>query len=282
MDKATFITYLKAPEKLDKESINDLMDLAIQFPYCGIVQSLLSMNMHLINHIVYDSQLKLAASMVPDRNILRLQISKIAQLKVVPDLPDEYSKAKSTKVDSSSETTESQQKKPDDRSSKEKPKTEIKDQQTERNQQQQKIKEQKHTAETPAEIPDESKSEHKKQSLEELKRILAERIKEIEQEKRGNQKGQKQGIPPSKKALIDKFINENPSISRPKPEFYNPVTVAHNSVVDQENIVSETLAKIYLNQGHHDKAISIFEKLSLKYPEKSSYFAALIEEAKKQ
>ena len=65
MDKASFITYLKEPEKLSKESITDLMDLAMQFPYSGIVQSMLAINMHLINHIVYDSQLKLAASLVP-------------------------------------------------------------------------------------------------------------------------------------------------------------------------------------------------------------------------
>ena len=122
--------------------------------------------------------------------------------------------------------------------------------------------------------------DEKRKSLDELKAIIAARLKQIEEEK---QKKTEQPEPKklSRKELIDKFILENPSISRPKAEFYNPISVAQNSIIDQENIVSETLAKIYEKQGYFDKAISIYQKLGLKYPEKSRYFAAQIERVQK-
>ena len=123
-----------------------------------------------------------------------------------------------------------------------------------------------------------SSLEEKKKSLEELKAIIEKRINELEAEKAGENNGVETL---SKNEIIDRFIAENPSISRPKQEFFNPISAAQDSVTDQENIVSETLARIYLNQGYTDKAISIYEKLRLKYPEKSIYFADLILKVKK-
>ena len=77
--------------------------------------------------------------------------------------------------------------------------------------------------------------------------------------------------------LVDRFIQTDPRISKPsKAEFFSPIQMARKSVEDNDMIVSETLAKVYIDQGNTEKAIHIFRKLSLLYPDKSTYFAALI------
>ncbi len=122
--------------------------------------------------------------------------------------------------------------------------------------------------------------EEKKKSLDELKELIASRLQQIEEEKQKQDEEQpKRKL--TKAELIDKFIAENPSISRPKAEFFNPISAAQSSNRDEENIISETLAEIYAKQGFFDKAISTYQKLILKYPEKSVNFAARIEELKK-
>jgi len=52
------------------------------------------------------------------------------------------------------------------------------------------------------------------------------------------------------------------------------------SVREKEEIASEALAKLYAAQGHHKKALKMYEKLSLINPQKSGFFAPLIENLK--
>jgi hypothetical protein len=81
--------------------------------------------------------------------------------------------------------------------------------------------------------------------------------------------------------LIDKFIIANPRIEPQKDKSYVPDDDISKPYVEEAGgLVTETLAKIYINQGYYSRAMDIYEKLSLKFPEKSSYFASQIEKVK--
>ncbi|MBP9070037.1 MAG: hypothetical protein KBG47_11055 [Bacteroidia bacterium] len=85
------------------------------------------------------------------------------------------------------------------------------------------------------------------------------------------------------KQLIDKIIDTNPtSIKLNKDtKFFVADQKAKESLLENEELVTETLAKIYALQGNVNKAIRAYQILSLKYPNKSAYFASLIEELRK-
>jgi len=79
--------------------------------------------------------------------------------------------------------------------------------------------------------------------------------------------------------IIEQFIQQEPRIT-PMKAYNNPVNMARKSVQESDELITETLAAIYAQQGNFEKAISFYEKLSLKIPEKSAYFAALIKDLK--
>ena len=81
--------------------------------------------------------------------------------------------------------------------------------------------------------------------------------------------------------LIDKFIIANPRIEPNRDKTDYPVDDISKPFIEETGgFVTETLARIYVSQGYYSKAIDIYEKLSLKFPEKSSYFASQIEKVK--
>ncbi len=71
--------------------------------------------------------------------------------------------------------------------------------------------------------------------------------------------------------LIDKFIENNPKIT---PIAKDAIIPAIQPIIDDTSyLMTETLARVYLEQKKYTKAIQAYEILILKYPEKSSFFA---------
>jgi hypothetical protein len=80
--------------------------------------------------------------------------------------------------------------------------------------------------------------------------------------------------------LIDKFISDNPKIV-PREKTETPIETKESAKFDQNELMTETLAKVYLEQKNYKKAIQSYKILSLKYPEKSGFFADRIKAVQK-
>jgi hypothetical protein len=75
--------------------------------------------------------------------------------------------------------------------------------------------------------------------------------------------------------LINDFISKSPRIEPSQSESFEDMAL--ESSIENEELMTETLARVYVEQKKYDKAIAAFTVLSLKYPEKSSFFADRIE-----
>jgi len=79
------------------------------------------------------------------------------------------------------------------------------------------------------------------------------------------------------KKITENFLQKKPKISSlNNKEFFNASNIAKESLIEDTDLVTPTLAKVYLEQGHYEKAISTYKKLILKYPEKNSLFVSQI------
>ena len=75
----------------------------------------------------------------------------------------------------------------------------------------------------------------------------------------------------SKTSIIDRFIEKNPKIKPVVKDKDITVLVSENE--SSSSLMTETLAKVYLEQKKYENAIQAYKILSLKYPEKSGFFA---------
>lgn len=78
--------------------------------------------------------------------------------------------------------------------------------------------------------------------------------------------------------IISRFIAINPTISRPKTEFFNPLIKSKESDTMNDDLATETLAKIYRSQNLVERAMDVYVRLMAKYPEKAAEYQKAIDE----
>lgn len=239
MDAVQYLSYQKMPLSVSERSLKELEELIVRAPWFTDAQILYALNLYRENHHSYPAQLKKAAIYAPDRRILKSLIDQFRQA----DMP----------------------------AGKESPAKEI-------------IPPGEETVPAPETLLSVTEVQADETGLrEQLLTIVHRRLAEIDSEKRSVPAVPEAAdlqLPKrilSKEELIERFIREEPRISTPKTSFFNPTQTAIRSNTDDEEIVSETLARLYAEQGNQAKAIKIYEKLGLLFPEKSRYFAAQIE-----
>lgn len=86
--------------------------------------------------------------------------------------------------------------------------------------------------------------------------------------------------------IIQTFIQRNvsfkPQSLQALPDPSTQADLTQESSVLHDNLLTETLAQVLFRQGKVQRAVDVYTKLSLKFPEKKTYFAALAEELKTQ
>jgi tetratricopeptide (TPR) repeat protein len=319
LNKERFISYLQDPGLLNQDTLPEMENLVREFPYFQSARMLYALNLLQTDHMLYESELKNTAIHAGDRRMLKkhldnLQSAAESEEKVIVEEP----KTPEVKEDTDQEKLTIEQpglsiekEMPPEEETADPEPEEIAAAEKEVELDEPVITDEEVIQEvaeleplpdkvvkedlTETEASEETVVETKEDRMAMLKSIVEARLRAIEEERRAalEEAAASDEVPAAVSSvtesptvpeteLIDEFIKNEPSISRTPAPFFDPVEAAKGSVVDEENIVSETLATIYFDQGKYEKAINIYKKLSLTNPEKSSYFARLIEKAKEE
>lgn len=301
MNRDQFIKHIEQVPEHGVEDDPGLGEIVRRFPYCQSGQLLYYLSLLRHNDLQQPGRLKLAAAYAGDRGMLRDLVSVVEHLHTREEPKTAQSQ---TTEQLSHEAEDGMTRKPGKPESEKQPPSATKPSSSEpvAGSPQAPIPgKQKPTSESEADAQEglsfhQASGQEKEQSVDRADiESGAEQPEKQDQktppkhEKKGRKKAPasdkksgKDDFKQSKSVLIDQFIRNSPRITRNQSDFYNPADYARKSEIDREDIVSETLAKIYFNQGNFGKAIAIYKKLILKVPEKSGYFARQIEKIKEK
>jgi len=275
MNRGDFLSYLSNPTNVLPGASRDLESILELYPYFQGAHILYALTLNSNNDIRFNEALRNAALHTGNRKVLFQFLHESPQTKTIekeaePEITLTATEEENSKVDTNSD--------PEDELKRE---DEIEEQveiapiqeQTETDKQD--AQEEKPKTFITQETPIPLIGKHSFSDW--LKTIQTKKTNpEMEASVTANERADYNVV--DKEELIEKFIKTEPRISKPaKAEFFSPIIMAKKSVEDSDDIVSETLAKIYAEQGNPSRAIRIYQKLSLLNPDKSGYFAALIQ-----
>lgn len=269
MNRDQFISFVRTPEALDSGSSAMLERLVKEYPYCQTAEILYALNLNKENNFRFTSQLKTAAAYASDRRILKQLLSQ-----------NKFTVQEEVQIDDKSQE-KAESKSPDPVTKSNNRKQELAQLIERLNNEVEAILTEEEPEDDPTIVALASRLKGVIDEHQQPEGPIRPDIKDYNFSHL-NEPGEKTDSLPSNEDLIDKFIKDKPKIAAPqKAEFFDPIDYARHGLEDKQEIVSETLAKVYITQGNTEKAIKIYEQLCLVYPEKSSFFAAQIEKIKK-
>ncbi len=236
LNKDKYIQFLEKPELISTENSSEITALIQEYPYFQSARALRLKILKNQESYKYNNELKITAAYTTDRTVLFDFITSEA-FKETPKKEEKLSlKDKILPKKKTTETTS--------------------------------IEEDLAIGKPLSFTQNETFSFNQWLQLSSKKTIVRDVAPEKEEKK---QEKEPQPIKSEHDAIINRFIETAPKISRPNKTSTTDVKIADKQQSNQ--LATETLAKVYLEQKKYDNAIQAYKILSLKYPEKSGFFA---------
>ncbi len=279
MNTKDYIYLLNKPYSLNERQTRELENILSEFPYLQSARAIHLKGLYNQDSFRYNTELKKTAAFTADRSILFDFITS-EDFQSVDKLL--FEKAEKAVTDIS--VKESEEIKPAVNKLEESIKRTVEEAETNES-----------TAETPHIKNTAKKNETSEQAVEKLEIgkpisftknethsfsewLQLAQLKPIVREEATEDSEKESGLD-KKLDIIDRFIEANPKITPVKSTTSSPVTNSGNDS-NNSSLMTETLARVYLEQKKYTKAIQAYEILILKYPEKSVFFADRIADIK--
>jgi len=276
LNKQQIIEYIDHPESLGERDFSDLKTLSENYPYSGILQTLYAKALHNCDSIFFEEQLKKTAIVNANRKKL-YQIIHQPKLqktidKIEVEIQPETKGTQKTSLKPLSDLDKTPRKKQEE--------SERDFDEVEKNILIEAINSTMHQ-----DVPD---------TMPQINEFIPPQRQELNLDSTDSQEKIKSEFTDwfshsntsFKKrkdisSLVEGFLEAEDSKSN-KRDFFSPTNLAKISLVDNEEFVTETLAKVYASQGNFEKAIRIYERLMLDNPEKKTFFASQIRSLKEK